>query len=260
MSAYYVHQYHVDFVVKIILPDEVPHVIDCLREVHCIGRRLIHHLHSHLTVVLCLLEVTHSIFELVPADVLDYVALAEVEVEHTDKADRLEGHQLVVSPSDLLAECAAVFVRFVVHCSLRLVVGGFVFLLASQWAWDARCRLRSLRLRLVSTLVLEAVDAIVRLGGEGDYLGLVLSSALDKQAHSLVSGLQLGDVRLGSAETLVKVVLVVAYQPEEIGRYQRVGCKSYHDEEEDGVGVHCSKSLMGVEILCRASRRASRSS
>lgn len=124
----------------------------------------------------------------------------------------------------------------VLHLSFvwRLVVVGFVRLLALQGSWDARGRLRGLCLRgLVGfALVLKAVDALVRLSGEGNYFGLVLARSLDKEAQGLVSGLQLGDVRLHSSYSALEGATVVAHQPEEVGRYQRVSHQSDHDEED----------------------------
>lgn len=77
--------------------------------------------------------------------------------------------------------------------------------LALQGAWGARGSLRGLRLRLVGALVLEAVDALVRLSDNGEGFSLVLARALKERTQGLVSRFQLGDVCLGSAETLAKV-------------------------------------------------------
>ena len=79
----------------------------------------------------------------------------------------------------------------VLHLSFvwRLVVVGFVRLLALQWSWSARRRLLGLRLRLVGALVLEAVDALALFFEQGEKRLGVLARALDNQAQGLVSGL-----------------------------------------------------------------------
>lgn len=101
-------------------------------------------------------------------------------------------------------------VKSVSHCSLRLLVV-VVRLLGAQWSRDAWGWLRGLRLRLVGALVLEAVDALALFFEQGEKRLGVLARSLDQEAHSLVSGLQLGDFRLRSAEMLVKVAQSVVH-------------------------------------------------